>query len=252
MEPTGIILHTQRLSTEDGPGIRTTVFFKGCPLRCAWCHNPESISLKPQVQWLENRCIGCHTCLETCRDGCLSNSGDGIVIDRQRCQAAATAPGSARPTPWNCSESAHRLPSYCLNCSKIRPTTGTGGRRYPVRRRTNVASGLCRRTPGKPESGGNPHRPGHMRPVRPPCVGASLPARRSVPVRSQATSTPPATASYTGQDNAIILDNLRWLASKSLTTRNGKRLWIRTPLIPGATDDSEKISLPSVASSPAN
>src|SRR5512146_2188358 len=87
---TGRILHLQRLSTEDGPGIRTTVFFKGCPLRCAWCHNPESLSLRPQVQWLENRCISCHTCLKACPDGCLSDSGGGIVIDRQRCQGCGT------------------------------------------------------------------------------------------------------------------------------------------------------------------
>jgi pyruvate formate lyase activating enzyme len=45
MTAEGLILHLQRLSTEDGPGIRTTVFFKGCPLRCAWCHNPESLSM---------------------------------------------------------------------------------------------------------------------------------------------------------------------------------------------------------------
>ena len=70
-EKQGTILHLQRLSTEDGPGIRTTVFFKGCPLHCAWCHNPESIPLEQQVQWLENRCIGCLTCLEACPQGAL-------------------------------------------------------------------------------------------------------------------------------------------------------------------------------------
>jgi pyruvate formate lyase activating enzyme len=56
---TGIVLEIQRMSTEDGPGIRTTVFMKGCPLKCIWCHNPESIRVKPQVQWIGSRCIGC-------------------------------------------------------------------------------------------------------------------------------------------------------------------------------------------------
>ena len=87
MSNQGLILHLQRLSTEDGPGIRTTVFFKGCPLRYAWYHKPESIASKPQVHWLENRCIDCGTCVEACPTGCLSETPKGIEIDRQRCRA---------------------------------------------------------------------------------------------------------------------------------------------------------------------
>jgi pyruvate formate lyase activating enzyme len=83
----GRILHLQRLSTEDGPGIRTTVFFKGCPLHCAWCHNPESVSIKSQTQWFAVRCIGCKICVDTCPNGCLAMTGAGLVIDHQRCEA---------------------------------------------------------------------------------------------------------------------------------------------------------------------
>lgn len=79
------ILHLQRLSTEDGPGLRTTVFFKGCPLHCEWCHNPESISMLPQVQWLEYRCIGCRTCLKLCSEGGLRLNGNGMHINRELC-----------------------------------------------------------------------------------------------------------------------------------------------------------------------
>ena len=82
---TGTILHLQRLSTEDGPGIRTTVFFKGCPLHCQWCHNPESISTRKQVQWLGTRCIGCDSCIEACEEHGLTRSADGIVRDRALC-----------------------------------------------------------------------------------------------------------------------------------------------------------------------
>jgi pyruvate formate lyase activating enzyme len=82
---TGRILHLQRLSTEDGPGIRTTVFFKGCPLRCAWCHNPESLSSQPQIQWFAVRCIGCNTCLSVCPEHSLTRADSGLSIERIRC-----------------------------------------------------------------------------------------------------------------------------------------------------------------------
>jgi len=79
------IFEVQRMSTEDGPGIRTTVFFKGCSLKCAWCHNPESISPKPQMHWIGNRCIGCKTCLKVCPENALAFTAAGNRIDRQRC-----------------------------------------------------------------------------------------------------------------------------------------------------------------------
>src|SRR5512136_841043 len=87
MSLTGRILHIQRLSTEDGPGIRTTVFFKGCPLHCAWCHNPESISTQLQTQWLASRCIGCKTCVGVCLKGCITLTEAGFALDRQQCDA---------------------------------------------------------------------------------------------------------------------------------------------------------------------
>ncbi|MEN6421496.1 MAG: 4Fe-4S cluster-binding domain-containing protein, partial [Smithella sp.] len=62
-ETQGTILEIVRMSTEDGPGLRTTVFFKGCSLNCSWCHNPESISPKPQIHWLSASCIGCGICV---------------------------------------------------------------------------------------------------------------------------------------------------------------------------------------------
>lgn len=58
----GRIFDLQRFSVHDGPGIRTTVFLKGCPLRCAWCHNPEGLEAEPQLQFFADRCIGCGAC----------------------------------------------------------------------------------------------------------------------------------------------------------------------------------------------
>jgi pyruvate formate lyase activating enzyme len=83
---TGTLQEIQRMSTEDGPGIRTTVFMKGCPMKCPWCHNPESLSLLPQTQWIRSRCIACLTCLEICPNQGLNMTADGMSIDRSRCQ----------------------------------------------------------------------------------------------------------------------------------------------------------------------
>ena len=66
---TGRIFNIQRCSTHDGPGIRTTVFMKGCNLRCAWCHNPESLSPEPTLEFNRELCIGCGRCAEVCPNG---------------------------------------------------------------------------------------------------------------------------------------------------------------------------------------
>ena len=65
----GIVADIQRNSIHDGPGIRTTVFLKGCPLNCAWCHNPECISFTPQIMYYPEKCIGCGYCEKGCFSG---------------------------------------------------------------------------------------------------------------------------------------------------------------------------------------
>jgi pyruvate formate lyase activating enzyme len=81
----GILFNIQQFSTEDGPGIRTTAFMKGCPLNCAWCHNPEGMQSKPDLVWYDTRCIAVKDCLRACPDDALDLSGSGMLINRQRC-----------------------------------------------------------------------------------------------------------------------------------------------------------------------
>ena len=80
------VLDIQRMSTEDGPGLRTTVFFKGCPLCCTWCHNPESISPKSHVEWLSVRCIGCRICESVCPQKGIHLDETGVHTS-ERCEA---------------------------------------------------------------------------------------------------------------------------------------------------------------------
>lgn len=78
---TGLIADIQRSSVHDGPGIRTTVFFKGCPLSCAWCHNPECISFKPEFLQYPEKCIGCGFCEDGCFSGAKVVCGREMTVD---------------------------------------------------------------------------------------------------------------------------------------------------------------------------
>lgn len=82
----GMVFDIQRLCVHDGPGIRTTVFLKGCSLRCFWCHNPESLERKPQLMLFEDRCIHCGRCAEACEQQAHSFEGPIHTFHRSRCK----------------------------------------------------------------------------------------------------------------------------------------------------------------------
>ena len=90
----GIITNIQRLCLHDGPGLRTTVFFKGCPMRCRWCHNPETQSVRPQPMLHADKCVCCGACEACCPEGCHHMAGRRF--DSARC-------------------------SFCLKCAKACP-----------------------------------------------------------------------------------------------------------------------------------
>ncbi len=80
-----LIFDIKRYAINDGPGIRIAVYFKGCPLKCAWCHNPESQSAKVQKLYTANKCIGAQDCIEVCPEDALFLSPEGIVTDSEKC-----------------------------------------------------------------------------------------------------------------------------------------------------------------------
>jgi pyruvate formate lyase activating enzyme len=233
------ILHLQRLSTEDGPGIRTTVFFKGCPLRCGWCHNPESISTVVQVHWLENRCIGCRTCLGACPQGALHENGSGLRIDRNTCNG-------------------------CGVCSEVCPANALEQLGKTVELDALVGELLKDRAYYEASGGGVTASGGE--PTLQAAFTAALFARlRAAGVRTALDTCglcspmaleqilphtdlvmydlkemdPTRHRQFTGSDNARILANL---AQVSETCRRlGIELWVRTPLIPDATATRENL-----------
>ncbi|MBC7220101.1 glycyl-radical enzyme activating protein [Candidatus Bipolaricaulota bacterium] len=97
----GIVFDIKRYTIHDGPGIRTTVFLKGCPLRCLWCHNPEGVDPQPQVSFVAGRCLGCGACVEACPERAISLAPGALpMTDRAKCVACgrcvAACPAGAR------------------------------------------------------------------------------------------------------------------------------------------------------------
>jgi pyruvate formate lyase activating enzyme len=238
----GCILHLQRLSTEDGPGIRTTVFFKGCPLHCAWCHNPESISPAIQNQWFATRCLDCHTCLETCPNGCLTMTHEGLVIDRTHCQMCGA-----------CSEA---CPAGAIEALGKTVTVDDLMVELLKDRAFYEKSGG-----GVTLSGGEPTLQADfsealLRRLKEEGVATALDTCGMCTTHTLERLLPftdlvlydlklfdnEQHRKYAGQPNTRILSNLLYIRDFIREQTRTIDLWIRTPLIPGATATQENIS----------
>jgi pyruvate formate lyase activating enzyme len=229
---TGLVFDVQRYSLHDGPGIRTTVFLKGCPLRCTWCHNPESMNASPELRVFGSRCIGCEACREVCP---LGEARPGELPDPRTCLA-------------------------CGSCAGVCPT-----RAREVIGRTTTVEALLETLAadrlfydesggGVTFSGGEPLRQWQFL-IR--CLEAAKTRGYHVAVdtsgfASERTILRVAEAAdlflfdlkvmdpvrhrrFTGVDLAPILRNLRALDERGAT------VWIRVPLVPGHNDDTENI-----------
>lgn len=113
----GILFNIQKFSIHDGPGIRTTVFFKGCPLRCAWCSNPESQLEKIQILYDHQKCTLCKTCIQTCPQKAIFLKKERIHIDFEKCvgclQCIANCPNQALSHEGNI-QTIDEIVSICL------------------------------------------------------------------------------------------------------------------------------------------
>lgn len=232
---TGTIFNVQRYSVHDGPGIRTTAFLKGCPLACSWCHNPEGVEPSPEILVLADRCVGCLACVEACPQP---------PIDR------------ADGTPWT-----NR--AVCRVCGRCVAACVHGARKLVGRDVTveGLAGELERDRPFYDESGGGITLSGGEPLMQADFALAVLELCRDrklhtaldtsgaapadVAVRAAALSDlvlfdlkqldPEAHRSAIGAELEPILENLRAIDEA------GAEIWIRFPLIPGATDARENL-----------
>jgi pyruvate formate lyase activating enzyme len=238
---TGRILEIQRMSTEDGPGIRTTVFLKGCPLHCRWCHNPESISPLPQIQWIDNRCIGCRTCLETCPRDALQLSGSGMRIDRGRCDGCGRCVDACPSTAmellgqtWHGDDLIRELIKDKAYFEK-----SGGGITLSGGEPTQQAAFAHRLLKGIRASG--IHTALDTCGLCPSSKLEKLLPQTDLVLFDIKTIDSDLHKQFTGHGNRKILQNLDVLAA--FMERHGRptQLWIRTPMIPGATATRDNV-----------
>ncbi len=237
----GLVLEIQRMSTEDGPGLRTTVFLKGCSLACRWCHNPESIASFPEVQWIGSRCIGCQSCLDACAQKALLAGTAGISIDRALCNGCGEC-SEVCPTGaleklgawWSAEALAEELVKDRAYFEKSGGgVTISGGE--PTLQSSFVAE-LCALLKGMGihtavDTCGQ-------------CGAAALDAALlncDLVLFDLKTMDSQSHRELTGHGNALILDNLEHVRALSRVAGGELDVWVRTPVIPGDTDSPENV-----------
>jgi pyruvate formate lyase activating enzyme len=239
--PLGLIAEIQRMSTEDGPGIRTSAFFKGCALKCTWCHNPECISSTPQIHWIETRCIGCKTCLDMCPHNALVFIPQGISIDRDLCDncglCAEECPSTAMElvgTTWKSDDLIGELikdKAYFdasgggITLSGGDPTLQAPFAAMLLKNLKQQGIQTAIDTCGVCSSGALDRLMPHTDLV--------LYDLKEIDAEKHRT--------FTGQSNAVVFESLIFIYEYMVARRHPGQLWIRTPIIPGATAREDNI-----------
>jgi pyruvate formate lyase activating enzyme len=232
---TSLIFDVKRYAINDGPGIRITIFLKGCPLSCKWCHNPESISPKKQKLYNSSKCIGCEECVKACEQNARTLTTDGIVTDSDLCVLCGKC-AEVCPTKATEMSGEEMTVNYVMNLIKKETllmdqsgggVTFSGGEPLLHHKFLNDLLDECNKE--------------HIH----SCIDTTGFAKREILMKIASKADhflydlkhmdSEKHKKYTGVPNEIILDNLKYLAD------SGKDMNIRIPLIKGINDDDENI-----------
>lgn len=263
----GRIFDVERYATHDGPGTRTTLFLKGCLLRCLWCHNPEAESPRPELMYDEQRCIGCLACFAACESGAL------WVADRAGRRIPPEEMAFFRDYPEQIGSRCYQ-PERCQRCGHCAETCFSGALELVGRELTveeAYAELECDRPfyehsgGGVTISGGEPlaqHL--FLRELLATCKAGGLhtaldttacsrwPVLESVlqytdlVLLDLKVMDPARHRQYTGVDNALILENAQAMAAFMAGRRadwpwEHTGIWVRVPVIPSLNDDEENL-----------
>jgi len=231
---TARLMDVKRFAVHDGPGIRTTLFLKGCSLKCIWCHNPEGISYKLQLAYYTHKCIGCGECVPVCSNQAHTIGQNGHQLNRERCNGCG-----------NCE-------AVCLG-----EALKLFGKEITVEEAVRIALEdrvFYAENGGVTLSGGEPLLQAEFcaavaSALREHHIGTAIDTCGCVPWSAFERLLPlsdiflfdikhidpDAHRKLTGQDNVLILDNLRKLSDA------GARIEIRMPLVPGCNDSDETL-----------